>query len=118
MSFNSLLVNRCTIERSTDTSNRGVIEKTWAAIATSVRCNIQEGRGEVEQTFAGQGLEADAVLFLLKSQDIKPRTDDDVKDRVIITTPATNATFLVEFVAETTGRNHHLTAAIKRVPSE
>ena len=118
MSYKSLLVNRGTIQRNTKSNVDGVITSSWADLATDVRCSLQEDRGVVRSLVGGQGLDADAILFLLPGTDVKPKTQNDDKDRFILTKPATNAKFLVEFVGDSTGRGHHLFAALKRVPAK
>lgn len=118
MSFRSLLVNRCTIQRGTLSNTHGVQKATYAEQATEVPCLIQEGAGRIVSTRGGEGLEFDAVGFFLPSQDIQPRGSDDLSDRVIVTKPTTpGTTYLVLKVGDEAGTGHHLEAYLKRVPS-
>ncbi len=118
MSYNSLLTNRCTIERYTSVNTDGVVVKKWAELATNVHCLLQETSGRMLQQAGGQGLFVDADLYLKIGQDVKPRTTDDSKDRIIMTKPNTGAIFLVEVVVDSSGQVHHLQALLKRVPAE
>lgn len=117
MSFRSLLTHRCTIERNTPANTDGELRASWADNATDVPCLIQEGRGRVQGTQAGEGLQYDAIGFFLPDADIKPQGGDDRKDRITVTTPVTNVKYLVEKVGDEAGRANHLTAYLTRVPT-
>ncbi len=117
MSLRSLLAHRCTVERNTPTNTNGELRASWSDNATDVACLIQEGRGRVRGTDAGEGLEYDAIGFFMPDADIKPQGGDDRKDRITVTTPATNVQYLVEKVGDEAGRTHHLTAYLSRVPT-
>lgn len=113
-----LLTHRCTIKRSAPTNVAGVLQPNWATLAANVRCLIQEKTGKTGTAGGGAGLEYDAVCFLPPGTNVRPRGTDDNPDQILHTTPATNVLYLVRFVADRSGKAHHLTAYLKRCPAE
>lgn len=118
MSALSLMRHRCTIRRNTSENVDGVIRSEFTDLATNVRCLIQEKAGRVVLSPNGANLEYDAVCFLPPGTDIGPRGNDDVRDQVVQTFPATGVIYLTTHVAERSGMGNHLTAYLKRFQLE
>lgn len=118
MSAISLMTHRCTIKRSAPTNVNGVMQANWAAVATNVKCLIQEKAGTINIGPAGAALAYDATCFLPPATDIKPRGTSDNPDQLTQTTPATNAIYLVQHVADRSGFANHLTAYLKRLSAQ
>lgn len=115
----NLMTNRCTIQRNTPTKQGREWKPSWSDHKTNQRCLYQEGKGQVVDHETGRALEYDAVLYLPRKIDIKPRSADDEKDRVIITRPSSpGPTLLVQFVADQSGFDRTLKAYLKRVASK
>lgn len=115
----SLLVHRCTIERPTTSNSDGEIVPSHAELATGVPCLVQESPGRMRLTAAGQFLQYDAIAFFRPTQDLKPGTSDNTRDRIVVTKPTRlNGTkFLVQHVADESGMEDHLTAFLTRAPA-
>lgn len=118
----ALLHHRCTIERATESDDRGYISKTWAEQETGVPCKLHEKKGTFENEITGEKLEVDGTCYFQRDQDIKPRHAEDIQDRIIMTTPSSpGGTFLVVFVQDQAGRTWKrglLKAVVKRVLPE
>jgi len=115
MSANSLMKNRCTVNRPTKTWDGGKTTFLPAVLATDVRCLMQEGRGQVNYLDQGASLEFDAMLFVRKTQDIRAGSDDNEADTITMTRPA-GGTFLVKKIGDESGFENHRTAYLRRVP--
>lgn len=120
MSFDALLTHECTIQRQTKTNVNGVLTPTWDdTFASGAPCLLQEGRGEIRAAESGKSLIYDAICFFGPAQDLRPRGQDDVADRVLMTSPATLAgmRFIILIAVDESGQGHHLTAYLRRLPS-
>ena len=114
MSANSLMTHRCTIKRATNENVDGIVESSYSTtVSSGTRCLIQEKSGMTKAGPAGTNLQYDAICFLPFGTDIRPRTTNDNKDQLTQTTPS-GATYLVNFVAERSGKGNHLTAYLTR----
>ena len=119
MSVKSLLVNRCTINRNTPTKNDDdVWVNSFGANQTDVPFKLEEGRGSYKQGEAGEALEYDAIGLFAGDADVKPRAGDTSQDQFVVTTPATNAKFLVVAVVDETGHAQYLVAYLKHLKSK
>ena len=111
MSLQSMLRNRCSILRPTTTvSAKGIPAKSFATVASNVRCLKQDKSGRTGNTPNGLQIEFDAVLFVAPSTDIRPAQGaGDHPDQVLID----GKTYTVQAVIERSGHGHHLTCYLK-----
>jgi hypothetical protein len=74
MSYNSLLIQRCSIERKTTTLNeQAQMRQTWSVIYTDIPCRLDKignFTSTLSQTPTGQTSRNEFVGFFLKDQDI------------------------------------------------
>jgi len=78
MSFNSLLIHRCTIQiRSKTTNDFGEPIYTWADSETNVACRYSNPSGQLKRLGSGEYIEDLPVLFLKAAQTIS-ETDNKI----------------------------------------
>ncbi len=120
MSVATLLTHACTVQRQTKTNTDGVLSGPFNdTFALGVSCLVQEQRGQIEAADGGKSLNYDAIGFFLPTQDLRPRGQDDVADRIAMTAPASmvGITFMILSVADDSGQEEMLTAFLRRLAS-
>lgn len=116
MSLRSLMRHRCTIKRNTTVNTGGVVTPSWATVATSQPCLVQEDRGRIQTGPAGEALEYDAIGYFPAAADLRPRGGNDEPDQIVMESPARMAgvTFLVMHVHDESGQDKLANAYLQR----
>lgn len=111
MSLLSMLRNRCTILRPTITvSAKGIPQKTFATVASSVPCLKQDKIGRTNNTANGIAIEFDTIVFLPVGTDVRPSQGTaSHPDQIVVD----GAKYTVQAVTERSGHAHHLTCYLK-----
>jgi hypothetical protein len=118
--IHSLFRHRCRIERATATNTDGVVRLTWATVAASVPCLLQEGSGASKSSASGNALTYSGILFLPANSTARPQSRADEPDRVVMLSPPRLAglTLRCDLVEDECGMSDHLTAFVTRLPGE
>jgi len=108
VSYSGLLINTCSIYRPTVTYTRGRPAKTYAVVATGVKCRIQWHKGGTDiQSPREQGYEAIAGYFGFFEYGANIQKDDKIIDD-------RNREFIItSSPIDTAGYYHHVEAALK-----
>ena len=115
MSYASLLRHRATIYRRSDTPGSDTTD--WnqeptdlAALATDVRCRIDETRGrQVSLPDEAGPVIVDAIGYFVAGVDLTEA------DQVVQTRPATGRVYEVAFVRDAAGQGHHTEVDLRLV---
>ncbi len=121
MSFLSLLKQTCSVQRKTHTVNDyGYPEISWSTEYSSLPCNVQTRRRDLNITLAGQEEAALARGFLPYEWN-GSRVVVKADDKVIINNEADVrvGSFVVTHVPiDTVGRRHHLQVDLRLIDEE
>ena len=112
MSRRSMLRSRCTIKRPTVTvSAKGIPQKSFADVASSVPCLKQDKIGRTANTANGIVIDFDTLIFLPPTTDVRPSQGNASNpDQIVLD----GVTYTVQAVTERSGHAHHLTCYAKR----